>query len=126
MNPAASRGAGGPFTHVGGLAAPRKGETTVKPIKHALLTAAAAVLLAGPTAARANDTSVPLECAQRDVQMVTQLEQHGEAQDLPGYVLYETFMTVLRARIACNEGRVAEGLALYDGIISPVLAQKQQ
>jgi hypothetical protein len=54
------------------------------------------------------------------------LEQHGEAQALPGYVLYETFMTVLRARAACNEGRVADGLALYDGIVGPVLAQKRQ
>jgi hypothetical protein len=102
---------------------PHKGETTVKPIKHAFLVAAASVLLAGPLAAQTNDASV--ECAQRDVQAVTQLEQQGEAQTLPGYVLYETFMTVLRARAACNQGRVADGLALYDGIVQPVLAQKK-
>jgi hypothetical protein len=108
-----------------------QGETTVKPIKHAfLVAAAAAALFAGPLAAQgntqANNASASLECAQRDVQSVTQLEQHGEAQALPGYVLYETFMTVLRARAACNEGRVADGLALYDGIVGPVLAQKKQ
>jgi hypothetical protein len=97
----------------------------VKPIKHAFLAAAATVLFAGPLAAQANDASVSLDCAQRDVQSVTQLEQQGEAQTLPGYVLYETFMTVLRARAACNEGRVADGLALYDGIVQPVLAQKK-
>jgi hypothetical protein len=111
-----------------------QGETTVKPIKHAFLVAAAAVLLAGPLAAQGNvqgnaqgnNASASMECAQRDVQSVTQLEQQGEAQALPGYVLYETFMTVLRARAACNEGRVADGLALYDGIVGPVLAQKKQ
>jgi hypothetical protein len=103
-----------------------QGETTVKPIKHAILVAAATVALAGPLRAQTSDVSVPLECAQRDAQSVTQLEQHGEAQDLPGYVLYETFMTVLRARAACNEGRVADGLALYDGIVRPVLAQRKQ
>ena len=95
----------------------------MKPIKHAFLVAAATVLLAGPLAAQTNGASV--ECAQRDVQAVTQLEQQGEAQTLPGYVLYETFMTVMRARAACNEGRVADGLALYDGIVQPVLAQKK-
>jgi hypothetical protein len=98
----------------------------VKPIKHAFLVAAATLALTGPLAAQTSDVSVSLDCAQRDVQSVTQLEQHGEAQDLPGYVLYETFMTVLRARAACNEGRVADGLALYDGIVRPVLAQRRQ
>ena len=98
----------------------------MKPIKHAFLVAASTLALTGPLAAQANDVSVSHECAQRDVQSVTQLEQQGEAQALPGYVLYETFMTVLRARAACNEGRVADGLALYDGIIQPVLAQKKQ
>lgn len=98
----------------------------MKPIKHAFLVAAATLALTGPLAAQTSDVSVSADCALRDVQSITQLEQHGEAQDLPGYVLYETFMTVLRARAACNEGRVADGLALYDGIIRPVLAQRQQ
>ena len=98
----------------------------MNPIKHTFLAAAATLALTGPLAAQTNDASVSLDCAQRDVQSVTQLEQQGEAQTLPGYVLYETFMTVLRARAACNEGRVADGLALYDGIVGPVLAQKKQ
>ena len=98
----------------------------MKPIKHAFLVAAATLALTGPLAAQTSDVSVSPDCALRDVQSVTLLEEIGEAQDLPGYVLYETFMTVLRARAACNEGRVADGLALYDGIIRPVLAQRQQ
>ena len=98
----------------------------MKSIKQAFLVAAATLALAGPLAAQANEASVSLECAQRDVQLVTQLEQLGEAQALPGYVLYETFMTMQRARAACNEGRMADGLAIYDGIVRPVLAQKKQ
>jgi hypothetical protein len=102
----------------------------VKPIKHAFLAAAATLALTGPLAAQtgnvSGNVSVSLECAQRDVQLVTQLEQLGEAQALPGYVLYETFMTIQRARAACNEGRAADGMALYDGIVRPVLAQKKQ
>jgi hypothetical protein len=96
----------------------------VKPIKHAFLVAAATLALTGPLAAQT--VSVSVECAQRDVQLVTQLEQLGEAEALPGYVLYETFMTMQRARAACNEGRVADGMAIYDGIVRPVLAQKKQ
>ncbi len=98
----------------------------MKPIKHAFLVAAATLALTGPLAAQTSDVSVSLDCAQRDVQSVTQLEQLGEAQALPGYVLYETFMTIQRARAACNEGRAADGMALYDGIVRPVLAQKKQ
>jgi hypothetical protein len=98
----------------------------VKPIKHAFLVATAILALTGPLAAQTGNVSVSLECAQRDVQLVTQLEQLGEAQALPGYVLYETFMTMQRARTACNEGRVADGMALYDGIVRPVLAQTKQ
>ena len=48
-------------------------------------------------AAQTNDASVSLDCAQRDVQSVTQWAT-GRSQTLPGYVLYETFMTVLRPR----------------------------
>ena len=98
----------------------------MKLIRLAILVVAATALLAQQAAAQANDVSVSLECAQRDVQLVTQLEEQGEAQDLPGYVLYEMFLTMQRARVACNQGRMAEGLALYDKIVRPVLAQKRQ
>ena len=56
-------------------------------------------MLAGLCGARA-DAANPLECAKRDLQIVTLLEQHGEAQTLSGRTLYEAFWTMMRARSA--------------------------
>jgi hypothetical protein len=61
-------------------------------------------------------------CAQRDVQLVTQLEQIGEAQAVPGEILYEAFRVLTRARKACKQGRVDLALALYDSIFKTSLA----
>jgi hypothetical protein len=73
-------------------------------------------------AAAAAAQTFPLECAQRDAKLVTQMEQHGEAQDVPGDILYEGYWTMKRAREACYQGRVVVGLALYDSIFRQSLA----
>jgi hypothetical protein len=85
----------------------------MKPIKP-VVTALAMLLFASAVMAAAQD--YPVECAQRDVQLVTQIEQIGEAQSVSGEIMFEAFMTVMRARRACAQGRVALGLALYDSI----------
>jgi len=36
--------------------------------------------------------------------------------------MFEAFVTVLRARAACSQGRVAAGLALYDSVFKTSLA----
>ena len=92
-------------------------------ITRALLIGGAA-LLVGISAAAAE--TFPFECAQRDVQLVTQMEQHGEAQDVPGEILYEAYWTMKRAREACYQGRVFVGLALYDSIFRQSLAGRGQ
>jgi len=84
----------------------------------AALVGAAVLAIASPVAAQ----SFPLACAQRDAQLVTQIERHGVAQDVPGEILFEAFWTVKRARDACSEGRVTAGLALYDSIFKTSLA----
>jgi hypothetical protein len=56
-------------------------------------------------------------CAARDVQFVTLLEQHGEAQDVAGDQLLEAFFTAVKARAACSEGHIAEAVAIYDSIV---------
>jgi hypothetical protein len=96
----------------------------MNPIKPTILVAALALLGGGPSAA--GEQSFPLECAVRDVQLVTQMEQHGEAQDVPGEILYEAFLTMKRAREACYEGRELAGLALYDSIFKTSLAGRTQ
>ena len=96
----------------------------MNPITRALLVSGIALLVAG--AARAGAQTFPLECAQRDVQVVTQMEQHGQAQDVPGEILYEAYWTMNRAREVCYEGRVVVGLALYDSIFRQSLAGRMQ
>jgi hypothetical protein len=89
-----------------------------------ILACGAALLAAGFAGATAE--TFPLECAQRDVQLVTQMEQHGEAQDVPGEILYEAYWTMKRAREACYQGRTTVGLALYDSIFRQSLAGRTQ
>jgi hypothetical protein len=60
--------------------------------------------------------TIPVECAARDLQVVIQLEQRGETQDVASDKLAAAFFTMMRARRACNEGRVSEAEAIYDSI----------
>jgi hypothetical protein len=95
------------------------------PIKPAV--AVTALLVCAPAMiASAAAQTYPQECAQRDVQVVTQMERYGEAQSVPGEILYEAFLALTRARQACSEGRVAGGLALYDSIFKTSLAGQMQ
>ena len=81
-----------------------------------------ALLVSASFAIPAAAQSYPVVCAQRDVQLVTQLEQIGEAQTVPGEILYEAFRVLTRARKACKQGRVGLALALYDSIFKTSLA----
>jgi hypothetical protein len=81
-----------------------------------------ALLVCASSVTPAAAQNYPLVCAQRDVQLVTQLEQIGEAQSVPGEILYEAFRVLTRARRACKQGRVELALALYDSIFKTSLA----
>ena len=52
----------------------------MNPIKPAMLVGAIALLVAAPSGA--GQQSFPLDCAVRDVQLVTQMEQHGPSTTL--------------------------------------------
>jgi hypothetical protein len=58
--------------------------------------------------------------------VVTQLEQYGAAQAVPGEILGEAFFRLQDAREACSRGRVVVGLAVYDSIFKTSLAGKIQ
>jgi hypothetical protein len=81
-----------------------------------------ALLVCASSVTPAAAQNYPVVCAQRDVQLVTQLEQIGEAQSVPGEILYEAFRVLTRARRACSQGRVELALALYDSIFKTSLA----
>lgn len=96
----------------------------------ALAALATAVLTCAtaPVAAEEQSGSLAISCALREIKVITLVEQHGEAQDLPSDRLLDAALTMLRARSICAEGRVAEALALYDGILNggPVVTMRSE
>jgi hypothetical protein len=66
-------------------------------------------------------------CALKETKVVTLIEDHGSAEDLPSDSLSDAALAMLRARSACYEGRVGEALALYDSILNlgPVVSVRK-
>lgn len=75
---------------------------------------ASTVSALGGDAAKQNLTT--RACAERDLQYVTLIERHGEAQDIAGEVLAQAFFSMVRARKACSQGREQDAFAIYDSI----------
>src|SRR5262249_15246503 len=74
------------------------------------------------TADRLNTT--PAECAARDLKVVTLIEVPGPAQAVGADQLADAAFTMMRARQACHDGRVTDGLAIYDSVLlAPRFAQ---
>ena len=93
------------------------------------LTSAVALSAGGPHAlADPQSTNFALACALKEVKVITLIEEHGEARDIPADSLADAGMAMLRARATCYEGRVTEALALYDGILTlgPVVSLRSQ
>ncbi|MDQ0133873.1 hypothetical protein J2T08_001791 [Neorhizobium galegae] len=57
------------------------------------------------------------ECALKDIAVITLIEDHGTAENLPADQLHNAALMQLRARSACYEGRIDEALALYNSIL---------
>jgi hypothetical protein len=68
------------------------------------------------------------ECALKETAVITLIEDHGTAEDLPANRLGDAGLAMLRARMACYEGRVNEALALYESIfdLGPVASLRRQ
>src|SRR5882757_7495282 len=68
------------------------------------------------------------ECALKETTAITLIEDHGAAEDLPADRLGAAGLTMLRARLTCYEGRVAEALAVYESILDlgPVASLRRQ
>jgi hypothetical protein len=113
----------------------RRSDSLEKPEMKAIKTSlfvAAALLVGVPSFDAAGEERswrtgpFPLECAERDLQVMTQIEQYGEGRDMRPELADEAFWTMMRARVLCYDARVGEGLALYDSIQTRTLAQHQQ
>lgn len=79
--------------------------------------AIACVLGSGAASADASSKSFATACALKETTVITLIEDHAEAKDVPSDKLGEAGLAMLRARLTCYEGRVDEALALYDGIL---------
>ena len=85
-----------------------------------LAAASASSATAGAMAAEVTTVPSPI-CNAADVRLVTLIEAHGEAQDVPAEILAQAFFTVLEARKACNQGQVEAAMKLYESIsLGPV------
>ena len=84
-----------------------------------LLALVLGVCLATATSAMGQQQEQKLaqECAVMDIKVVTLIEEHGDAGDLPTDRLASAGMAMMRARSLCYQGRVGEALALYQSIL---------
>jgi hypothetical protein len=74
----------------------------------------------------AGEQAGPAECAARDLKLLTSIERHGEAQDVPADDLVAAFFTLAKARTACTAGDSGAALAIYDSIaIAPTRSAKK-
>lgn len=66
-------------------------------------------------------------CALKEITVITLIEDHGAAGDLPADRLHKAALMQLSARSACYEGRIDEALALYDSILDlgPIASAKR-
>jgi hypothetical protein len=71
---------------------------------------------AGATGSEEDITLAPI-CAEREVQVITLLEDHALAQDVASDKLGEAGLARLEAQMTCYQGRVAEAVSIYDRII---------
>lgn len=87
----------------------------------------ASVIMGDATATEQTTSFAPI-CAEREVQVITLIDDHGDAQDIAPEKLAVAGQKMYQARAACSARRVSEALALYDGILAlgPVLAHRSQ
>jgi len=56
-------------------------------------------------------------CGAHDRKLLTWLNEHGEAQDVPAGDLNAAFFALVKARVICISGHVDEALAVYDSVV---------
>ena len=75
------------------------------------------LVLAGVGTPSAAETTMPSQCAARDVQLLTIIEQQGDAQAIPGDQVAAAFLALLDARQTCLREGAGAGLARYEAAI---------
>jgi hypothetical protein len=57
-------------------------------------------------------------CAERELLLATLVEAHGPVPNAASTKLTQASAAILQARIACDDGRVSDAVALYDRLIA--------
>lgn len=80
---------------------------------------ASMLLVAWPHASNSAEAVVIFDrrCALKDVAVMVLIERHGEIGELAADELAQAWETLLDARTACSDGRVSDGLALYQSVL---------
>jgi hypothetical protein len=55
-------------------------------------------------------------CADREIIILTLIEDHGDIEDLPADKISEAYMALLRARATCYAGGTDQAVAQYDAV----------
>ena len=76
-----------------------------------------ATCAASNAAGNDQETALAPICAEREVQVITLLDDHALAQDVASDKLGEAGLARLEAQMTCYQGRVAEAVSIYDRII---------
>jgi hypothetical protein len=55
-------------------------------------------------------------CADREITVLTLIEDHGDIEDLPAEEISEAFIALLEARAICYAGETTQAVGQYDAI----------
>ena len=77
----------------------------------------ALLVCAEPVVAADSSMSFARDCALKETEIITFIEDHGEADDVPHDRLARAGLALMDARMTCYEGRVSEALELYNRIL---------
>jgi hypothetical protein len=80
-----------------------------------------ALTLVSPPVGGAGAGETTLPCVQRDLQLVTLVEESGNANAAAGQVLADATLAMVDARKSCIAGRVNDSLAQYDRIARDIM-----
>ena len=69
-------------------------------------------------AAQDGGAIIPRICADREIAVITLIDDHAEIEDLPAEQISNAFLALLHARAACYAGQTSQAVAQYDAILT--------
>ena len=89
---------------------------TARRLAQCLVAAAISVAALG-SAVAADETATPPQCAARDLQIITAMDERGDAAAVPREQLRTETFVLQEARALCALNLIPEALAVYDRVL---------